>query len=58
MATCALIRWLREQPKEFVVEYFATDMLGDGQMTIDKLRELDDKYNNSPEDKEYVNRVE
>ena len=43
-----LDKWLETQPKEFVDEFYKSEMLGDGHFTIDELRELDDKYN--PED--------
>lgn len=39
-----LIDWLKTQPKEFVDEVVNKDVLGDGYMTLEKLRELDDKY--------------
>lgn len=46
-----LARWLKTQDKEFVSEILACeDILGDGDMTIDRLRELDERYTNNPED--------
>ena len=45
-----LVAWLKEQPKQFSDAVFESpDLLGDGQLSVDKLRELDDKFN--PEDK-------
>jgi len=43
-----LYKWLLTQPEEFVRDVSNNDMLGDGYMTIDKLRELDEIHN--PED--------
>lgn len=40
-----LFIWLETQPKEFVDEIFNNRLLGDGQFTIEKLRELDDYFN-------------
>ena len=45
----ALLDWLKEQPKQFSDAVFESpDLLGDGQFSVEKLRELDDKFN--PED--------
>ena len=41
-----LNRWLGTQPKEFVDEIDRDSMYGDSYMTIEKLRELDEQYNN------------
>ena len=41
-----LNRWLGTQPKEFVDEIDRDSMYGDSYMSIEKLRELDIKYNN------------
>lgn len=43
-----LERWLATQPKEFVDDVNNNKMFGDGHFDINKLRELDDKFN--PED--------
>lgn len=41
-----LAEWLKTQEKEFQDEVNNNmDMLGDGQFTVEKLRELDNKYN-------------
>lgn len=41
-----LYQWLKKQPKEFVLDVEGNDIYGDSYMSLDKLRELDDKYNN------------
>lgn len=46
MANKELEEWLKTQPQEFIEEVISyEDELGNGLMTIDELRELDDKYN-------------
>lgn len=40
-----LSRWLATQPKEFVDDVNNNELYGDGQFSIEKLCELDEKYN-------------
>lgn len=37
--------WLEKQPKEFVEDVLDNKVLGDGQFTLDRLRELDQMFN-------------
>lgn len=39
------LEWLTKQPKEFVEDVLDNKVLGDGQFTLDRLRELDQMFN-------------
>jgi hypothetical protein len=40
-----LYKWLKTQPKEFVVNVNNNELYGNGQFTIEELCELDKKFN-------------
>lgn len=40
-----LFKWLRTQDKEFVDDVNKNELRGDGQFSMKKLRELDEKFN-------------
>lgn len=43
-------KWLKEQPKEFVEEFYKSELTGNGEFELDDLIELDLKFNPEGED--------
>lgn len=49
------LKWLATQPEEFVNDVVNNKKLGDELFTVDKLRELDAKFNPEDEDERSTN---